>query len=83
MKKGAILRIAVAVSRQLTCVDALVRVQRGLLAEALHAQIALERTFTGMRSHVHLQVRFAAECRFADLHDGPEKRLVGKSETFD
>lgn len=47
--------------------DALVRVQRGLLAEAFHAQVALERPLTGVRAHVHLQVRFATERRIADL----------------
>lgn len=41
----------------------LVDVERGLLREPLHAQIAFERSFTSVHSHVDVEVRFAAERR--------------------
>lgn len=51
------------VEKKPACVYSLVDVQRGLLREAFHAQIALEGPFAGVHSHVDVEVRFATECR--------------------
>lgn len=45
------------------CVYSLVDVQRGLLCEPFHAQIALEGPFAGVHSHVDVEVRLATEGR--------------------
>lgn len=47
------------------CVHTLVCVQTTLLCKTFQTQITLKRAFTCMRSHVHLEVGFAAEARLA------------------
>ena len=50
-----------------TGMDSLVNVERRFLREAFVTDIALERPFPRVRSHVYLQVRLASERRRA-LH---------------
>lgn len=52
---------------QLTRMDPLVGVQRGLLAESFHAQLALEWPLPSMRPDVHFQIWFAAKRRTTHL----------------
>lgn len=50
-----------------TGMNSLVNVERGFLREAFVTDIALERPFPRVRTHVYLQVRLASERRRA-LH---------------
>lgn len=50
-----------------TGMNSLVNVERGFLREAFVTDIALERPFPRVRTHVNLQVRLASERRRA-LH---------------
>lgn len=51
----------------LTGVHALVRVQTGLLREALETEVALKRPLARVRAHVDLQVWLATKCCIAHL----------------
>lgn len=55
--------VFVVVQSKPACVYSLVDVQRGLLCEPFHAQVALEGPFAGVHSHVDVEVRLATEGR--------------------
>lgn len=64
MPSSPVIRV---IRRGLTGVNAFVRVEAGLLREALETQVALEGTLACVRAHVDFQVRLAAERCVANL----------------